>query len=310
MSYKVAWLLVGDIITGSSRIMGYNTHNVLCEKGIDSHILVPAAFNKNEPYFNYSPSIPREVWQKWDIVVLQKIRGEGALEVLKYCKGHQIKTVYCLDDWRPESAEVAKQCDAIIVSSDYLKTHLFQNDPRVRVVEHGYESPEGKHKLSYQTKGFTAVYVYGVGAIPKDIVSAIKQAGWKIITIGRKSSNTHIWDLNTVYDNIVSYDVGIVPAALDTNNARSKAYNRAILHMALGMPVIVSPVPEYFKIVKHNVTGLVANTNEEWQKCLCTLKNPDIRAQLGAAAYERVKHFTTERHANLYNNVFQELLAK
>src|SRR5690606_6397136 len=90
---RVFWMLVGDKNTGSSRIHGYNVHEALIKKGVQSKILnkSPRKLTKKEKikiFFNL---------KRGDLLILQK-RKEISLKNLLYylkIKGVRIGRASC-----------------------------------------------------------------------------------------------------------------------------------------------------------------------------------------------------------------------
>lgn len=82
---------------------------------------------------------------------------------------------------------------------------------------------------------------------------------------------------------IQSLDVGIMPLHDNPWN-RGKCAYKLIQYMACGVPVIASPVGVNTQIVKHGVTGFLAETEKEWRDCVGRLlSDPQLRQEMGAA---------------------------
>jgi glycosyltransferase involved in cell wall biosynthesis len=59
--------------------------------------------------------------------------------------------------------------------------------------------------------------------------------------------------------------------------------------MAAGLPVISSPAGVNKEIVKHGVTGFLAESPEDWETAIKRLAdNPGLRKAMGEAGRERV----------------------
>lgn len=306
MSYKIAWLCVGDTLTGSSRIMCYTTHEYLVSHSIMSKILLP--INPPPSYFDYYPNLnPQGILNEdWDIVVFQKIRGNAVLEMINLCKKRNIKTAYCLDDWRIESAQLANMCDCVIVSSEYIKDNLFLNHPQVVIIRQGYENATNIIKTDYTFQN-KMCYVYGGKYIPEALQPALKESGWDLVTIGRNKTDTHKWNIININNLIIDCDIGIVPADISTSEGRSKSINRILLFMSLGLPVIASAVPEYYNIIKSGINGFIAYSPEDWKKYLNLLRDPILSKKIGVQAQKDTKKYSVERACKEYNEVFYKL---
>ena len=61
--------------------------------------------------------------------------------------------------------------------------------------------------------------------------------------------------------------------------------------MAVGLPVVASPIGMNCKVVTHGENGFLAATPEEWIDSLRRLAaDPDLRRRMGEAGRQRVEH--------------------
>ena len=123
------------------------------------------------------------------------------------------------------------------------------------------------------------------------------------------------WRLDTVYTDMLAFDVGIVP--VDVTAVREgrradlpylKSNNRVTQLMALGLPVIATPLPAYEPIVENGVNGYLAVTVGDWTRALEELRDPGTRERLGRRARCRVvDEFSREEQARKLADVFANL---
>ena len=100
--------------------------------------------------------------------------------------------------------------------------------------------------------------------------------------------NEH-WILGREIGYLQEADIGLMPLD-DTPRARGKCAFKALQYMAVGTPVVVSPVGMNAEVVEDGVTGFLADTPEEWRDRLGRLiADPDLRERMGRAARERVR---------------------
>lgn len=124
------------------------------------------------------------------------------------------------------------------------------------------------------------------------------------------------WSANTVYEHMRQADIAIIPIdaqeSLDPAEVPSwkvKSENRLSMKMALGLPVIATPIPSYLPLVVQGENGFFANTRTEWMACLETLRDPAERARIGDAARASVlQRFSTEEQARLLIGVLASLV--
>jgi glycosyltransferase involved in cell wall biosynthesis len=98
-----------------------------------------------------------------------------------------------------------------------------------------------------------------------------------------------VWCEAEEVDYVREVDIGLMPLH-DTPRARGKCAFKALQHMAVAVPVIISPVGMNTEVVQDGVNGLLAGLPEEWEDKLRTLiENPELREQLGRAGRKTVE---------------------
>ncbi|CUH94505.1 hypothetical protein P22_0571 [Propionispora sp. 2/2-37] len=71
------------------------------------------------------------------------------------------------------------------------------------------------------------------------------------------------WRRETYIEDMLSMDIGVMPLVED-KWTRGKCSFKAIQYMALGIPVVVSPVGMNTEVVQDGISGYLASTDEEW----------------------------------------------
>lgn len=83
--------------------------------------------------------------------------------------------------------------------------------------------------------------------------------------------------------------VGVMPLA-DTPYNRGKCAFKLIQYMARGIPVVASPVGANREVVRDDVDGLFAATEDQWaERLLALARDRALRIRLGAAGRRRVE---------------------
>lgn len=136
-------------------------------------------------------------------------------------------------------------------------------------------------------------------------------------TLRSTGFRTRAWHPERVYGDLLDTDIGIIPVdtRFDPLPGRNVSYwevkseNRLTLKMALGLPVIASPVPAYLDIVEQGVNGYIARSRAEWLDAIEVLRNPEHRRRVGSAARRSVlERFSREAQAQKLIAVFEDLL--
>lgn len=97
------------------------------------------------------------------------------------------------------------------------------------------------------------------------------------------------WSLDNQIDYPAQADIGIRPLT-DDPWTRSKNFASVNQFMALGKPVVVTPVGMLNRTVAHGRSGFYASTEDEWVTHLSTLiEAPDRREEMGKRALQSIE---------------------
>ena len=156
--------------------------------------------------------------------------------------------------------------------------------------------------------------------------SLARQRGWRDkLDFLRFTTHPRIvreaWDAEGVYRHLLAADVGIVPidtqagcdggAGSEVPGWKVKSENRLTMKMAVGLPVVATPIPAYLPVVEQGVNGFLAGTRDEWLSCLQRLRDPVLRHDIGLAARASViERFSKEEQARRMAAVFDAILAR
>jgi len=124
------------------------------------------------------------------------------------------------------------------------------------------------------------------------------------------------WDPVGVYQEMKQADIGIIP--IDQFPAHTlnktppswevKSENRLTMKMALGLPVIASPIPSYESVINQNKNGFIARSPSEWIEILETLRDPAVRMKVGISARKSIiKKYSIEQQARLFINALRNV---
>jgi glycosyltransferase involved in cell wall biosynthesis len=103
--------------------------------------------------------------------------------------------------------------------------------------------------------------------------------------------STHEWRLDREAADLHSFDIGLMPMP-DNPWTQGKCAFKALQYMAVGIPVICSPVGMNSEVVQDGVNGFLADSEAEWiEKVSLLIENPGLREAMGrrgrAAVEER-----------------------
>lgn len=103
--------------------------------------------------------------------------------------------------------------------------------------------------------------------------------------------------------------IGIMPLP-DNEFTRGKCGLKALQYMAVGRPVIASPVGVNSEIINHGSNGLLASTDDEWISAFETLAtSPKLRTRMGREGRKTVEdRFSTGIGAAAFARVAREVV--
>lgn len=103
------------------------------------------------------------------------------------------------------------------------------------------------------------------------------------------------WNPETEVSDLQDFDIGIMPLKDDTWS-QGKCGFKLLQYMAVGIPVVASPIGVNNDIITHGVNGFLAKTPDEWLECLSNIVNDgDLRHRLGIAGRKTVEeHYSVQ----------------
>ncbi|WP_312098329.1 glycosyltransferase family 4 protein [Niallia sp.] len=112
------------------------------------------------------------------------------------------------------------------------------------------------------------------------------------------------WSLDTEYEMLRQCDIGIMPLN-DSNWSKGKCGLKLLQYMAVGIPVIASPIGVNNEIVINDYNGFLAYEKDEWVEKITTLiQNPELRMKLGVNGRSFVeKFYSLEKWAENLNQI-------
>lgn len=118
------------------------------------------------------------------------------------------------------------------------------------------------------------------------------------------------WTLEDELDLLAAVDIGLRPLFDDKWTRGKGGYTSVVQMMALGIPVIVTPVGMVTNIVEHGHSGYHAESANDWVRYISELvEDKRKRTSFGQHAYEAVgEHkFWTEQRAAEWVSVFEDI---
>lgn len=327
---NIGWLLNGTQQTASSRIMGYNVHEYLLSQKIYSKIFYIPQSRLTSRLDLSLKDIDEILNFNINMLVIVKINaGENLDYLIQSCRKRKIKVVYAVCDL--PSIRMVSLADATIASSSYFYKIIPKKfHHQLFIAFDGYEQSRELQKVQGPEKNVKLVCVTNmvwdsmpcIKTLPPHVQIKIIGPSAKILRTSFKHSALFKkspfdveyvdWEPETVYREILDGDIAIIPWPEINEAQKVKSINRLVMFMALGLPVIASPVPSYLEIIKHHHNGFIATKPEEWEKYIVLLRD-DLkeRQRIGNNARESVLDlYSKEKQGELYLDIFNKILKR
>lgn len=147
----------------------------------------------------------------------------------------------------------------------------------------------------------------GNGFLVSDYLrDVIESCGYELFLCTEWDNATKKWSLEEWPDDMAACDVILCPQRVDVQPGKSSV--KATTAMALGLPVIASPLQAYKEIITHGENGFIAETKEEWGEALRALKDVKVRRRVGKAAKKSIAPYRLENNVQNYINFFDSLV--
>lgn len=209
--------------------------------------------------------------------------------------------------------KMAAMCAHAVVGNELLRNYVAPLNPNVAVIptcidmdlhtqkaypelleNRGLESP-----LSIQViLGWTGLkdnlgYLAPIEPVLKELANehgiALHIATGKPYALEGVAVENEHWTLAHEIDYLQRADIGLMPLH-DSPRARGKCAFKALQYMAVGTPVVLSPVGMNAEVVEDGISGFLAESPEEWKEKLGRLiGDSELRERMGRAARERVR---------------------
>jgi len=114
------------------------------------------------------------------------------------------------------------------------------------------------------------------------------------------------WNAPSEVQDLARLDIGLMPLP-DDPWTRGKCGLKALQYMALGIPVLASPVGVNKQIIQADRNGYLCSDAEDWKKRISfLLQNQPLRHQLGKGGIDFVKgHYSVSANSTLFLSLFE-----
>lgn len=186
---------------------------------------------------------------------------------------------------------MVKTADAVICCSHELARKLRVFNENISVVEDAVEFTGSKEHHDNANRELRVGWI----GMPENAHHAEKfrnfvtGSGYELFCIHNGPGAEAAWSQDSWVTDLLSCDIAIAP--IDVELQPCKSNNKITAYMALGLPVIASPLDAYKRVIRHSINGYIADSEEEWRHYLELLKDTALRKKIGQAARHSAMRF-------------------
>lgn len=297
---KTLWLLNNiNSADGSQRIRRLNVHQSLKNSSILENY-TQQKFDKLLNCFNNYNVFVFSCFSQEDFMLMLMLKSMGKVIVFDHCEAiwHFPYQHECMS-----IATLITCCSTVL--AEETKKHGYEN---VIVIPDAIE--DAKVKQDYKTEKLKAGF-FGYGGnswlVTSWLKDTIEQAGYELIVCTEWDDATVKWNVDTWQDEMLNCDVILCPQRIDVQPAKSN--NKVTQAMAMGIPVIASPIKSYKEVILHGENGYLATTLDDWKVCLELLKDEKNRNYIGTEATKNLGNYTLETIASRWEKIMTGVVA-
>ncbi|HAB28699.1 MAG: hypothetical protein CMP05_00225 [Xanthomarina sp.] len=292
---RVFWILIGDKNTGSSRIHGYNVHEALIKKGIQSKI-----------QYNSTRALTRKeklklllFLRKGDLLILQKRKELSLKKLLRYLKLKGVKIAFIDCDLPVCDITLVQYFDYIICPSSNL-SELYKNKHPNKLVTY---IPDAVEHFSNKIPSNNNKAIY-FGWLTdnrmeqvKSLKKLFKSVDWDLVIMSNRREADipwFNWEDEERFHIIGQHNVSLIPVVGD-EASKYKSANRVLQSLALGNIVLCGDIEAYREVIVNGKNGFICSTPDQWLNALKELSNENKRSEIIKKGFETAENYSMDK---------------
>lgn len=121
----------------------------------------------------------------------------------------------------------------------------------------------------------------------------------------------HEWQERSIFQNITSCDLAVIPIDLRDKFASGKPENKLTLFWKMGMPVVVSASPAYVSTMRAaGINGFDCSDEAQWQKAIAEcIESVELRKKIASLGYSySLSEYSEESIFRKWDQLFESLV--
>ena len=229
-----------------------------------------------ENYFESVEVIPNEdavIADDTDIVIFQKTVD---YELLYECRKKGIYTCFDIDDLFPQYKKMIKYVDLVIVSTEHLRKKLLKYNKNIIVIPNTLDVEDINIRIKSQKENPDKEVSFGWYGWARNS-KVLQKIGIRQDVRVISEYGDIFYDSETIDEDLLRFDYIVIPQNKTEHNL-CKTHCRFLKAVYLGIPCIVSDMPEYVKLAQeiNYPKEYIITDLDEFKPLLEKIKNHEI----------------------------------
>lgn len=219
-----------------------------------------------------------------------------------------------------KTASICRKSAHVVVGNSYLADYARQHNPRVTIIPSSVDTDRyrpsnklgrgGPIVVGWMGSSTSQTHLEAFAPVLRDLCArdvVLRVVSDREPELPGVRFEWRRWSAETEVAELADFDIGIMPMP-DDKWARGKCAMKALLYMAVGVPVVCSAVGTNREVIRHGENGLLAASPEEWLNQLDSIiGDPAERERLGSAGRQTVEEgYSMSRCAAKFAAVVEE----
>jgi glycosyltransferase involved in cell wall biosynthesis len=223
-----------------------------------------------------------------------------------------------------KTATICRRSAHVVVGNAYLASYARQHNTRVTIIPSSVDvdryrpaqrTPGGRLVVGWMGSSTSQTHLELFAPALRALVRIpnleIRVVSDRRPVLPEVQFTWRAWSRETELDELRAFDIGIMPMPDDPWSA-GKCAMKALLYMAVGVPVVASAVGMNRELIRHGENGFLAESPADFNVAVESLaRDPGLRQRLGQAGRITVESgYSMRRCAQLFGEVIRQVASE
>jgi hypothetical protein len=270
-----------------------------------------------------------------DVAIFVRYQNKEALDLAKKCKskGQKIIADFCvnyldvsgkvgegygsLEFQREEAIRMIEIADIVFCSSNNITSSFRKYHENVHYLSDSINLDHFKYikkiedfnkkKLNLMYAGVSSKTTY----LFEHIYPLVRDFDYSLSMIMDKRKpllkrySYQKWNYESFPQELIKADLGLAPRDVESSYDLGHSIFKIGVFIAQGIPVLASPVPSYFEIIKDSNVGMICSSPKDWRDALMIVEEDrSILSKWSSRCHDVIMPYSTENIVKRYTNIF------